>query len=362
MQYKFDRKYLHNILLDSEKQYKNKLITKDEYDLLQIIIKNLIYGEKIKKIKLTPDNLDVIGIKLNIIKNELGNNIIEDLLYISDSIIRNSSYYRIPCDFHKQSSEELVKKVLEFYHSCNEEQFNYLNSFANQRSQLEIVNKNFINKKYFETNIQALPLYNLEYVRVLKENRLYDEAGLCHEFRHILDIQKLNINALDLNVFSETNPIAMELYYQMSKLKEDKNYKAGIIERLNYIRYMAIRINSYMDLLIQIDNYNRLKKSMIVDAFKVNNKKQYESVLKCLSKDSAYEEISYFIGGLKGIYLCMTALEDPNASLELQDKLCSLMVTDRFIPKNIESVLGKDFIIGENDIEAYKKFIKKLNN
>lgn len=363
MQYKFNRKKLRSLLLDSQKQYENGTISQNDYNMLKTVIKNLIYGEAQNKEVLTSNNIDTIFLKLNVLKDELGDEFIEKLLYLSYAIIESSSYLKTIDDSCKQASNDLVEKILKFYFNCDKQQFNYLNKFVhNKQSFLEFVSNNFINRKRFETSIQALPFYNLNFVRIFKENRLYDETSLCHELRHILDISKLNINSLDLNIFSETNPIAMEFYYEVSKLKENKNYKAGIIERVNYMRYMATQVNIYMNLLIQIDNFNHLTKRMIGEAFRVKTKKDFQNALISLNSEEIYGEISYFIGGLKGMHLCNIATTDLKSSLRLQDKICSIMVTEEFIPKNIENVLGKDFAIGENDITTYRQFVKKIKS
>lgn len=362
MKYKFDKGYLNILLLDSKTKYKCDYLSKDDYILLQTTIKNLMNGNKQRSKRQIPNNLDIINIKLNGLKGQLGIETIENLLYVSDAIIKNSSYIKLPNDSYKQDSEDLVKKVLTFYLNCDEQQFKYLNKFVHSPiSQLEIIPNNFINRNRFRSSLQALPFYDLEFVRIKKKNRLYDEASLCHELRHVLDIKTLDMNSLDLNIYSETNSIAMELYYQMKKLNTNPNYKAGIIERMNYLRYLATQINAYMDLLLQMDSSNCLNRNMIEESFDIHTKKDLQNILIDLDSNQGYEEISYFIGILKGIHLCNIALEDIKASLQLQDKICSVMTTNQFIPENTENILGSNFSIGENDIKTYKEFIKKFN-
>ena len=116
-----------------------------------------------------------------------------------------------------------------------------------------------------------------------------------------------------------------------------------------------------MDLLIHIENNNHLTNGMLAEIFELRTQKDFRDILLDLSNDFGYQLITYFMGILKGIRLCNIALEDPKASIELQDKICSIMVSDRFIPTNLESVLGRDFTIDDNDVKVYKKFIKKLN-
>ena len=362
MQYKFNRQYLQSLLVDSQNKYKEGILSRSDYKLLNQIIKELILGSKqnVKKKKL--NKLDTINFKLNILKNELGMEIIETLLYLSDFIIRDSSYIKLSDDYCKQSSSELVDNVLKFYKDCDEKYYNYLNEIShNHISQLEIVTGNNVNKEIFETSVQILPFYDLDYIRVVRENRLYDEATLCHEFRHALDMRKLSNNCLGFNVFSETNSIAMELYYEMLKKDSNPGYIVGINSRLNHLRQMAIYVKMYMELLLEIDNYNCLTKKMVEDTFNAHSKEKLHKTLLDLDYDSGYRYVAYFVGILKGMYLCNVALEDPKQSFELQDKLCSIMVGNYFVPRNLEDIVGNNFVLGEGDIETYKSFIKKIN-
>lgn len=362
MQYKFNRQYLQALLVDSQKKYNEGILSRSDYKLLKQIIKELILGSKTNDKKMKLNKLDAINFKLNILKNELGMDVIETLLYLSDFIIRDSSYIKLNDDHYKQSSSELVGNVLNFYKECDEKYYNYLNEIShNNISQLEIVTGNNVNKEIFETSVQILPYYDLDYIRVVRENKLYDEATLCHEFRHILDIRKTSNNSLDFNVFSETNSIAMELYYEMRKKESNSGYKVGIESRLNHLRQMAIYVKMYMELLLEIDNYNCLTKKMVEDTFNAHSKEKIHKTLLDLDYDSGYRYVAYFIGILKGMYLCNVALEDPKQSFELQDKLCSIMVGNYFVPRNLEKIMGKDFTFSDKDISTYKSFIKKLN-
>lgn len=362
MQYKFNRHYLYSLLVDSQNKYDEGMLSISDYKLLNKMIKELILGAKPNDKKIKLNNLDTINFKLNILKSELGIDTIETLLYISDTIIRDSSYIKLCDDYYKQSSPQLVTNVLQFYKECDKKEYDYLNEFTHSSlSKLEIVTGNPINKERFETTVLALPFYNLDFIRIVKENRLYDEASLCHEFRHILDIRKLSNNSLDLNVFSETNSIAMELYYEMLKIDSNYGYKTGIEGRLNYLREMAIYVKMYMELLLEIDNYNCLTRKMVENIFNVHSKEKMHATLLDLDCDSGYRYITYLVGILKGIHLCNVASEDSKESFKLQDKVCSIMEGNYFIPRNVENVLGKDFVIGEKDIENYKIFIKKLD-
>lgn len=362
MQYKFNRQYLQSLLVDSQKKYNEGILSRSDYKLLNQIIKELMFGNKTNDKKMKLNKLDTINFKLNILKNELGMETIENLLYLSDYIVRNSSYIKLNDDYYKQTSSELVDNVLNFYKDCDEKYYNYLNEIShNSISQLEIVTGNNVNKEIFETSVQILPFYDLDYIRVVRENRLYDEATLCHEFRHALDIREVSNNSLDFNVFSETNSIAMELYYEMLKKDSNPGYKVGIDSRLNHLRQMAIYVKMYMELLLDIDNYNCLTKKMVEETFNVHSKEKLHSTLLDLDHDSGYRYVAYFVGILKGMYLCNVAQENPKQSFKLQDRLCSVMVGNYFVPRSLEDVMGKDFILGEVDIETYKSFIKKLN-
>ena len=192
-QYKFDRHYLKLLLEDSKQKYHNGDLSKKDYALLQVIINDLIYGNNQKSSTLKMDNLHTLNSKLNRLKEELGMNTIEKVFYISDSIMTNSSYFKLSSDHDKKSSKDLVTNVLKFYQEYNQEQYEILNKVAHgPLLQLEIVPSNFMNRKLFSTYLSALPFYNLDFVRIVKENRLYDEATLCHEFRHVIDIQKID--------------------------------------------------------------------------------------------------------------------------------------------------------------------------
>lgn len=357
MQYKFNRPYLYSLLCDCKKQYKNGIISKSDYELLKYIIKELIYGSKQNNYNIDISNIDFINDKLNRLRNELGMDVIEKLLYISASIIRDGKYIELPSDCYKQTSKNLVENVLEFYYNCDEQKFKYLSNFVSKQiSQIEIVSGN---RTRFSNNLLILPFYNLEFLRICKNDRLYDEACLCHELRHSLDIKEMNINSLDFNIFSETNAIAMELYYGLKKSNINSKYKVGIKDRMNDLMDKAININIYMDLLINTEKCNSIKKA-IDKMYCAHKNTEIQDVLADLNSGSVYDDIIYFVGILKGIYLSEIALQDPKSSFELQDKICSIMNTEQFIPHNIENILGKDFKIGIKDAKTYKKFIRKL--
>lgn len=355
MQYKFNRPYLYSLLYDCNKKYRKGIISQEDYELLKYIIKELIYGSKQSYYNM--DNFDFIGVKLNQIRDELGMNIIEKLLYISASIIHSGKHFKISNDYYKQTSKNLVENVLDFYYNCDEQKFKYLSDFvSNQFSQIEIVSGN---RTRFSNNLLILPFYNLEFLRLCKSDRLYDEACLCHELRHSLDIKHMNINSLDFNAFSETNAISMELYYELKNLHINSKYKVGIKERMNDLMDKAMNINIYMDFLINTEKYNFSKKA-IDKVYQLHKEIKIQDVLADINSGFIYDDIIYFIGTLKGIYLSEIAMQDPNDAFELQDRICSVMNTEHFIPQNIENILGKDFEVGMKDVKVYKKFIKKL--
>ena len=359
-QYKFNHRYLKILLRDSKKQYSEGEISKNDYDLIQVIINNLLYGRNLENGINKIYDMDIISSKLNKLKQELGTDLIEKIFLISDSIVRANPYYKLHKDSHKQSDKDLVVNVLNFYSNYDYSQYKYLDSIINvKNSQLEIVKSNFINKNIYSSGLLAIPFYNLEFIRIIKENRLYDEATLCHELRHMIDIRNININSLDFNAYSEINSISMELYYEMKNIKVYDEYKIGIQERMNQLRYIAKQINNYMQLLIVNEN-DKLNIETLKEIFDINTKKELQDILLELSNDEIYELITYFIGTIKGIYLCNIALENKKEAIYLQDKLCNILTSHTFIPRDIEETIGNDFSIREGDIKVYKKFIKKL--
>ena len=358
--YKFDRYYLKSLLKDSKLQYNDGIISKCDYDLIQTIVNNLLHGNKFKCNNTKIFDLDIINSKMNRLKQELGMDLIEKLFYISDSIVSYHSYYKIYKDYYKESNIDLVTNVLNFYSNYDYEQYKYLDSIVHEpNSQLEIVKNNFINRKIYFSGLLTIPFYEIEFIRIIKENRLYDEAVLCHELRHMIDIINTNISSLDFNAYSEVNSISMELYYEFEKQKSNDEYKIGIKERMNQLRYIAKQVNAYMELLIVTEN-DKLSIDMIEEIFDLKTKKELRDTLLELSNDSGYELITYFIGTIKGIYLCNIALDDKKEAKKLQDKICSILTSNSFIPKNIENKVGKEFNIRESDIKIYKKFNKIL--
>ncbi len=356
MEYKFNKHYLQSLIKDSKSKYKDGIIRKHDYDLLTDTINNLIYGDKRTFSNTRINNIDIIKIKLNILKENLGMDNIENILNIAEEFLRNSSKQKVPDDTYKQAEEELIKKVIEFYSSFGDNYAKYISEFINSPySQLEIISRNIFNKGKYRNAIQIIPIYNLEFIRIVKDNVLYDEAKFCHEMRHEIDIQKLIINSMDLNSLVEVNPIATELFYEINKLKENPKYIAGIIRRMNYLRNVAHQLVAYMNLLIQMDNSNTLNTRMIEETFRTKNKEDLDDILVDLDMGQCYQLISYFIGTLKGMYLCDMATTNLKSSLELQDRLCSILVTDKFIPENIANVLGTEFLLNENDVKVYKK-------
>lgn len=359
-QYKFDHHYLKSLLKDSKLQHNDGIISKKDYDLIETIVNNLLHGSNPKNDSTKIFDIDIINSKLNRLKQELGMDLIEKIFYISDSIVRTHSYYKTHKDSYKESDIDLVTNVLNFYSNYDYRQYRYLDSIVHKpNSQLEIVKNNFINRKLYFSGLLTIPFYNLEFIRIIKENRLYDEAVLCHELRHIIDIRDTSISSFDFNAYSEVNSISMELYYEMKNIKSNSEYKIGIKERMNQLRYIAKQVNNYMELLIVAEN-DKLSIDMIEEIFDLKTKKELRDTLLELSNDGGYELITYFIGTIKGIYLCNIALDDKKEAINLQDKICSILASDTFIPKNIEDKVGKEFNIRESDIKVYKKFNKKL--
>ena len=128
---------------------------------------------------------------------------------------------------------------------------------------------------------------------------------------------------------------------------------------MNSLRGISSQLIPCMNLLIQMANSNMLNIKMIEETFEIKEKEDLYDILADLDTGQIYQLISYFIGTIKGIYLCDMAIDDLKSALELQDKLCSILVTDKFIPENIADVLGSEFVIGENDIKTYKKLKDK---
>lgn len=361
MQYKFNRHYLKALLNNSQKQYIKGNISEKDYELIKKIIKEIMYGNpsfsQISKL----DSLPVIQNRFTKLKETLGMDMVDKLLYISDAIVRHNCYYNAKKEYHKNTSKDIVTDVLKFYYDYDKQEFNYLNSFVNIGiPKVEIVSNNFINRNRYNECVHTIPFYDLNFVRTIKHNIRYDYATLCHEFRHLLDTKNMNKFIMEYNALSEINAIYMELYYQKIKVKEDKKYNNGIKERMNFLWDTAVQVYWYMRLLKLLDNNKDLTYKMIEEAFEIPNSRELKIALLDLSSDVVYSNITYLIGILKGIDLCTIALNDKESAKEMANKLCSIMSVEEFIPKNIEDILGNEFTIGENNIRTYKEFVKKI--
>jgi len=369
--YRFNRGYLYSILMDSKKQYKKGNISKEDYEFIQTNIKELIYGnhkveideellyDKNRQKKKSYD-LDMINLNVANLKKELGIPFIITLYDISDAIRKMTSYYTLCENPTNKTDNELVTKILEFYADYNKDQFEYLNIFAHKSHQLEIMQHNPFIQKHFESESIVLPFYDTDFIRIIKENNLYDEAHLCHEFRHALDVRSINKNTHNLNSLREMNAIGMEFYYQMSKVDENPDYKNGINKRLIDFKCIAHKINIYMRVLLLSNLKNYLTEEMIEGVLTPRDNYQLKNLLAELTDNSVYECITYFISVINGMKLCNIAQEDPKSSIEIQDRACSIMTSDTFVPQNLEDVLGSDFTITQEDIRIYDQFQKKL--
>ena len=246
---------------------------------------------KILKKDSNKDVFNAINSNIVLIREKYSDSCINNLIEITNIIVRLKQEDNVDYPKCNLSSDEIIKKALNYYKDFNKDEYDRLIIYGKKISNLGI-RKLIRNDK----TLNVIPT-------------------VIHQFRHLIENDNKNDN---YNVLSNALAIFNEINY-IDELSDNNNYYNILkLKRINSLEETSLFINTYLKMISESTIIN--KESIIkYFGFYIKESKDYEKILNKIYGLKEFEfDIKNIVSTLKAIDLSISYYEVGNGEIKLE--------------------------------------------